>query len=68
MKRNKTAWRKRKAYRITNAAALLDIGKSKAYEMVAAGKIRTVDIGGCQRVTDKELDNLLESLGDDRDA
>jgi excisionase family DNA binding protein len=49
------------AYRPTKAAQLVDIGRSKFYELVARGAIPTVIIGGQRRVTLAALLDLLDN-------
>ncbi len=44
------------------AAQVLNISKRKVYEMMAAGEIDSVKIGGCRRIPRVALDRFLESL------
>jgi len=50
----------RLAFRISKAAKLVDVGRSKFYELVNKGAIPVVIIGGQRRVT---LAALLDLLG-----
>jgi len=38
----------RRVFNVTEAAAILGIGRSKLYEFIAAGEIRTIHIGRLQ--------------------
>ena len=46
--------------KVPEVAEVLRIGRSRAYEMVAEGKIPSVRIGRSVRVNRKELDRWLE--------
>jgi excisionase family DNA binding protein len=51
------------------AAELLGIGRSKFYELIAAGIVDSVRIGGCRRIPLAALEEYVERLreGDDDD-
>ena len=51
-------------YRVTEIAELIGCSKSKAYELVASGTIRSVRIGGLLRVPAEALRELtgIQSL------
>ena len=44
------------------AAELLGIGRSKVYELMASGVLRSVKVGRCRRISRKEIDDFVESL------
>lgn len=46
----------------TEAAAVLGIGRSKVYELMRAGTLRSVRIDTCRRVPAAELEALVERL------
>lgn len=46
--------------RPTKAARLLDISRSKIYELIQVGEIRAIKIGGCLRVPMEEIESLSE--------
>jgi len=50
------------AYRIEEAAALLSLSRSLMYELINAGKIRTIKIGRARRITKRQLDEFLAEL------
>ena len=45
----------RLAYRVSEAAERLGISRSKAYELIAAGKLPSIKIGGSVRVPAEAL-------------
>jgi excisionase family DNA binding protein len=50
-------------YRVGEAAELLGIGKSKAWELVARGDLPSVKIDGARRVPRSGLENYVNGLG-----
>lgn len=44
------------------AAEALSIGRSKLYELLAHGTLRSVTIGACRRVARTDLDAFVERL------
>jgi excisionase family DNA binding protein len=50
--------------RVPEAAAQLGISRAKLYEMIAAGTIPTVKIGGCRRIKSEDLRNYVARLSD----
>jgi len=46
---------------------VLRVGRSKLYELIAAGKLRSVKIGGCRRISATALAEFVAALeaGDD---
>ncbi|WP_182113850.1 MULTISPECIES: helix-turn-helix domain-containing protein [unclassified Actinotalea] len=51
----------RRVFSIPEAAAVLGIGRSKLYEFVAAGEIRTIHIGRLCKVPVDAIDEFLAS-------
>lgn len=49
----------------TEAADALGIGRSKLYELLSQGRIRSIRIGSCRRVTAAALDEFVVTAGDD---
>lgn len=49
-------------YRITDVAALLSISRSKAYELVRVGHLRSVRIDGIRRVAGDDLRAYIDAL------
>ena len=48
----------------TEAAAHLSVGRSKVYELMRLGQLRSVKIGGCRRIPRAALVDLVASLQD----
>lgn len=46
----------------TEAAAHLSIGRSKVYELMRLGVLRSMKIGGCRRIPRTALDDFVSSL------
>jgi len=44
------------------AAEVLGLGRSKVYELIGAGAIESVRIGGCRRVPTAALEAFIEEL------
>lgn len=47
---------------VTEAAAVLGVGRTTAYELIAAGQLETVHIGRCARVPAAAVEELVERL------
>ena len=50
-------------YRVGEAAELLGISRSKAWELVARGAIESVKIDGARRITPAALEAYVAALG-----
>ena len=48
--------------RIDRAMRMLDIGKTKLYELIAAGELETIHIGRRTLVLRSSIDELIERL------
>ena len=44
---------------VATAAAMLSIGRSRVYELIASGDLASVKLGASRRVTIKSIRNLL---------
>jgi len=51
----------RMALTVEEAAALLGLSRSKAYQLVRKGVIPSVDLDGMKRIPRRRLEELLES-------
>lgn len=49
----------RRVFSVTEAAAVLGIGRSKLYELIAAGELRTIHIGRLCKVPVDAIDEFL---------
>lgn len=54
--------RPRVLYRINEAAELLSVSKSRVYELVRSGQLRTVKVGKSHRVPARSLDEYVTRL------
>jgi len=48
--------------RVLEAADLLGVGRTKLYELLAAGEIESVRIGGCRRVVAASVEAYIARL------
>lgn len=48
--------------KVSDAGAILGIGRSTVYELIAAGELETVHIGRCRRVPVAALDEYVRRL------
>lgn len=53
------------AVTVSEAAQLLRISRSKAYQLIAAGELRTIKIGDARRVPVTVLENFIKNLMND---
>jgi len=54
--------RPRVLYRIEEAAQLLSVSKSRVYELIRSGQLRTVKVGKSHRVPARSLDECVALL------
>lgn len=54
--------RPRVLYRVDEAAELLSVSKSRVYELIRSGQIRTVKVGKSHRVPARSLDEYVARL------
>lgn len=52
---------KQRAFRVDEAAHILGLGRTKTYELITEGRLRTVLIDGRRLVLGTSIDALLES-------
>jgi excisionase family DNA binding protein len=52
----------RKLLTVVEAAEVLGLGKTKAYELINSGRLRSVKIDGCRRVPVAAIDEYVASL------
>jgi excisionase family DNA binding protein len=50
-------------YRVTEVAVFLDVSRSKVYELLASGDLRSVKIDRTRLVRGSDLRDYVESLG-----
>lgn len=54
------------AVRVSQAARMVGLGRSKFYELIAAGDVETVKIGRCTLVPVESLHELIEKAREGR--
>ncbi len=52
----------KKLYRLSEALEELGIGRSRAYEEMAAGRLRFIQYGGTRMFTETQLDAFVEAI------
>jgi excisionase family DNA binding protein len=60
MKKEKQLERDKEYLKVTEVAEYLQIGRTRAYELVSSGEIPSVRIGRSVRVSRRELERWLE--------
>ena len=54
------------AVRVSQAARMVGLGRSKFYELIAAGDVETIKIGRCTLVPIESLHDLIEKAREGR--
>lgn len=54
--------RPRVLYRVEDAAALLSVSRTRVYELIRSGQLRTVQVGKSRRVPARSLDEYVARL------
>jgi excisionase family DNA binding protein len=57
-----TTTESRRLYRVDEAAALLSVCRTRIYELMRSGQLRSVVVGRSRRVPSKALDEYVEQL------
>lgn len=52
----------RKLYRVEEAAQLLGVGRTRVFDLIKLGELRSVKIGGSRRIPAAALDEYVERL------
>ena len=47
---------------INDTCTQLSLGRTKVYELISSGMLRTIQIGNARRVVGESLDELIETL------
>jgi len=50
----------RMLYRVGEVAALLSLSKSKVYELIRSGALRSIRIDGCRRIRGVDLQTFVD--------
>lgn len=46
--------------RVNDAASMIGVGRTKLYELIAAGEVRTIKLGKSTRITTESLHDLVQ--------
>lgn len=49
--------------RVNEAARMIGVGRTKLYELIAAGEVKTVKLGKATRITTASLQDLVRRRG-----
>ncbi|HKU24561.1 MAG TPA: helix-turn-helix domain-containing protein [Candidatus Sulfotelmatobacter sp.] len=49
--------------RVNEAARMIGVGRTKLYELIAAGEVKTVKLGKATRITTASLRDLIKRRG-----
>jgi excisionase family DNA binding protein len=49
-------------YHVEEAARLLSIGRTKAYELIANGTLHAIHLGRSTRISGREIDRFIRSI------
>jgi excisionase family DNA binding protein len=52
----------RKLLTVVEAARVLGLGRTKVYQLIHSGRLRSVKIDGCRRIPVSALDEYIASL------
>lgn len=47
---------------VNDTCTQLSLGRTKVYELISSGMLRTIQIGNARRVVGESLDELIETL------
>lgn len=53
----------RKLYRVEEVADALDIGRTKVFDLIRAGQLASVKVGGSRRITERAIEDYIDRLG-----
>lgn len=62
MKHEEVLDRPRVLYRVEDAATLLSVSRTRVYELIRSGQLRTVRVGKLRRVPARSLDEYVARL------
>ena len=53
---------RRKLYRVEEVAEVLNVGRTKVFDLIRSGQLASVKVGGSRRVTEQAIDHYIERL------
>ncbi len=59
---------RRKLYRVEEVAEVLNVGRTKVFDLIRSGHLASVKVGGSRRVTEQAIDDYIERLCHDSEV
>ena len=59
---------RRKLYRVEEVAEVLNIGRTKVFDLIRSGHLASVKVGGSRRVTEQAIDDYIARLCHDSEV
>jgi excisionase family DNA binding protein len=59
---------RRKLYRVEEVAEVLNVGRTKVFDLIRSGHLASVKIGGSRRVTEQAIDDYIARLCHDSEV
>ncbi len=53
---------RRKLYRVEEVAEVLNVGRTKVFDLIRSGQLASVKVGGSRRVTEQVIDDYIARL------
>ena len=53
---------RRKLYRVEEVAEVLNVGRTKVFDLIRSGEFASVKVGGSRRVTEQAIDDYIVRL------
>jgi excisionase family DNA binding protein len=58
----------RKLYRVEEVAEVLNVGRTKVFDLIRSGQLASVKVGGSRRVTEQAIDDYIDRLCQDSEV
>jgi excisionase family DNA binding protein len=58
----RTSLVRRKLYRVEEVAEVLNVGRTKVFDLIRSGQLASVKVGGSRRVTERAVDEYIARL------
>jgi excisionase family DNA binding protein len=59
---------RRKLYRVEEVAEVLNVGRTKVFDLIRSGHLASVKVGGSRRVTEQAIDDYIARLCHDSEV
>jgi excisionase family DNA binding protein len=53
---------RRKLYRVEEVAEVLNVGRTKVFDLMRSGQLASVKVGGSRRITEQAIDDYIVRL------